>query len=262
MLDLSIVVISWKMRELLRQLLLSIKEQTKGVSYELIVVDNNSQDGTADMVRTLVPDAVLIRNFENRGVAPARNQGFSKAKGRYIVTLDADMVLRENSLKAMTDFMDATPDAGICSCKLVFPDNAVQLNARRFPTPMSFAMRRLDFLSLARQSKVLRDHEMAEWDRSDTRAVDYVIGACQMIRKEAMEKVGMLDENIFYGPEDVDFCLRMNRGGWKVYYFPYTSIIHYEQRITKKKLFSKLSWMHLKGVIYLFMKYRGRLTKN
>ncbi|MEO8168762.1 MAG: glycosyltransferase, partial [bacterium] len=99
-----------------------------------------------------------------------------------------------------------------------------------------------------------------EWDRSDTRQVDYVIGACQLIRREAMDQVGQLDEAIFYGPEDLDYCLRMQRKGWKVYYLATVRIIHFEQRITRKKIFTKMTFLHLKGILYLFWKYRGKLS--
>ena len=260
MLDVSIVVISWNMRAMLAELLGSLVRHTKGVKYEVIVVDNFSVDGTAEMVKTSFPKFQLIRNGVNRGVAAARNQGFRVAKGRYVLTLDADMILTENSLKKLVRFMDRTPDAGICGCRLVFPDGTLQPSARRFPTPLSFLMRRLDFLGFARNSRTLRNHEMAEWDRSETRRVDYVIGACQMIRREAMEAVGELDEHIFYGPEDVDYCLRMSRKNWSVYFCSESSIIHYEQRATRKQLFSSLSLRHLQGVAYLFWKHKGKLA--
>ncbi len=256
---LSIVIITWNMRRMLEDLLASILRYTEGITYELIVVDNNSGDGTAAMVRARFPEARLIENDRNRGVAAARNQAFRIAQGRYVVTLDADMVLRENSLQKLVEFMVRTPDAGIVGCKLIFPDGTVQPSARKFPTPSAFLFRRLQFLHFIRNSRTLRNHEMADWDRSDTRPVDYVIGACQLIRREAMDRVGLLDEAIFYGPEDIDYCLRMYQHGWKVYYFPHTSIVHFEQRITKKKLLSKLSWLHLKGVLYLFRKHDWKL---
>jgi N-acetylglucosaminyl-diphospho-decaprenol L-rhamnosyltransferase len=260
--DLSIVIITWNMRKMLEDLLDSIRRHTEGISYELIVVDNHSGDGTAEMMRERFPDARLIENPENRGVAAARNQAFRIAEGRYLVTLDADMVLRENSLRQLVRFMDETPDAGLVGCKLTFPDGSIQPSSRRYPTPLSFLLRRLEFIPFVRNSKTLRNHEMAEWDRGDTRPVDYVIGACQLIRREAMDRVGLLDENIFYGPEDVDYCLRMYQHGFKVYYYPHTSIVHFEQRITKKKFFSRLTWLHLKGVVYLFRKHHGRLQPN
>jgi hypothetical protein len=241
-------------------MLASIRRQTSGVFYELIVVDNNSQDGTRELVEQEYRDAVLIKNSKNLGVAAARNQALRIAKGRYIITLDADMLFIDNSLLKLVEFMDKTPDAGLCGAKLTFPDGRVQPSGRRFPSVWAFLMRRLEFMSFARNSKILRWHEMAEWDRSDTRPVDYVIGACQCIRREAMKNVGLLDEKIYYGPEDVDYCLRMYRNGWKVYYCPFTSIIHYEQRATKKKIFTKLTFMHFKAVLYFFWKYRGKIN--
>jgi hypothetical protein len=262
MLDLSIVIISWKMRQMLHDLLCSIKQHTAGISYEVIVVDNNSQDGTAEMVRTKFPEAALIENPVNRGVAPSRNQGLRRARGRYVLILDADMLIVENAFKEMIAFMDRTPEAGICGCKLISPDNTVQPSARRYPSPLAFLLRRLAFLPFARNSAVLQYHEMLDWDRTDTRDVDYVIGACQLIRREALEKVGYLDENIFYGPEDIDYCIRMYRNGWKVYYYPYVKIVHYEQRITKKRVFSRISLLHLLGIAYLFRKYGGRLSRT
>jgi N-acetylglucosaminyl-diphospho-decaprenol L-rhamnosyltransferase len=260
MLDLSIVIISWKMKSMLGEMLKSIMMNTNGISYELIIVDNNSQDGTSEMIEKEYQDAVLIKNSENIGVAPARNQAIRIAKGRYIVTLDADMLFIDNSLMKLVEFMDKTPDAGLCGAKLIFPDGRVQPSGRRFPNLLAFLLRRLEFMSIARNSKILRWHEMAEWDRSDVRQVDYVIGACQCIRREAMNKIGLLDEKIFYGPEDIDYCLRMHQNGWKVYYYPFTSIIHYEQRLTKRKFFTKLTFLHFKAVIYIFWKYKGKIS--
>lgn len=257
--DVSVVIISWNMKPMLRDLLFSIYERSEGVRYEVIVVDNASADGTAEMVTAEFPNVRLVRNTENRGVAPARNQAYKLATARYIMSIDADMLLTENSLKKLTEFMDAHPEVGLCGAKLVSPTGELQPSCRRFPTPFTQLLRRLPQIRPIRSIPALRYHEMRDWDRREIREVDYVIGACQFIRRRAMEKVGMLDEAIFYGPEDVDYCLRMKRAGWKVYYFPHTSIIHYEQRATKRNLFSILSLRHLIGVIYLYRKYGWRL---
>lgn len=261
MIDVSIVIVTWKMKEVLHDLLASLKEHVKGVTYEVIVADNASHDGTVEMIRSEFPDAVLIENDRNRGVSGARNQGFARARGRYIQILDADMVLRENSIRKLIEFADAQLDAGVTACKLTFPDGTLQPSCRHYPTPMSFLMRRLAGCRFAQESRALRHHEMADWDHGETRDVDYVIGACQLIRREALEQVGALDEKIFYGPEDIDFCLRMYRKGWRVYYYPYTAIIHYEQRMTKKKVFTRITFLHLRGLAYLYWKYGGRLSR-
>ena len=262
MIDLSIVIITWKMKELVIALLRSIKEHTKGLSYEFIVVDNHSKDGTVELIQSEFPTVLLIKNSSNRGVSAARNQAFKVAQGRYIQLLDADMLLVENSLKKMFGFMERMPDAGVCGSKLVYAGGEIQLNCRRFPTVSAHLMRRLDFLAFARNSKSLRMHTMADLSHDEIMEVDYVIGACQMIRREVFDEVGLLDENIFYGPEDLDFCLRVHQHGWNVYYFPHTKIIHYEQRLTKKKYFSTLSARHLMGLFYLYWKYQGKISRD
>jgi N-acetylglucosaminyl-diphospho-decaprenol L-rhamnosyltransferase len=258
--DLSVVIITWKMKELLGPLLRSIDEYTEGIDYDVIVVDNCSDDGTVEMIESEFPTVTLIKNNTNRGVAAARNQGLRIAEGRYVQLLDADMLLLENSFKAMVNFMDETPDAGVCGSKLIYPNGDIQLNCRRFPRVSVHLLRRLEFLPVARNSEALRLHTMTDWEHDEIRQVDYLIGACQMIRREALEEVGLLDEHIFYGPEDLDFCLRSHQRGWNVYYFPHTKMIHYEQRVTKKKYLSTLSFKHLFGVFYLYWKYQGKLT--
>ncbi len=259
--DVSLVIISWRMKEMLRELLRSVVNMTTGITYEVIVIDNDSRDGTAEMISAEFPHFILVRNTENRGVAPARNQGFRISRGRYVVTLDADMVLREDSLKKLADFMDANPCVGLAGCKLTTSAGEVQLNAKRYPTPWVLPLRRLSGWKWAKNSRALRYHEISDWDRSDTREVDYVTGACQFIRKSAMDEVGYLDEGIFYGPEDLDYCIRMRRGGWKVFFLAEASIIHYEQRATKRNVFSRLALIHLLGVVYLFWKYKGNLSR-
>jgi GT2 family glycosyltransferase len=260
MIDVSVVIISWKMKEMLLVMLKSIQQYTHGISYEIIAVDNSPMDGTSEEVKKNFPDVQLITNNKNKGVALARNQAYRAAKGRYVASLDADMALTENSLKTMTEFMDAHPEAGLCGCRLVFPDGTVQPSSRRFPTLTAQVMRRLHFFKFARNSQALSDYEIPDWDRSDIRRIDYIIGACQFIRRSAMKQIGFLDEKFFYGCEDVDYCLRAVKANWKIYHVGSTKIIHYEQRITKKIIFSKLSYLHLKSVIYLYRKYGWKLN--
>jgi GT2 family glycosyltransferase len=259
MLDVSIIIITYRMREMLREVMHSILQRSTGFTYEMIVVENASEDGTLEMLHAEFPDAIVIANTENRGVAPARNQGFAIAHGRYVVTLDADMIFLDNALKVLADFMDAHPRTGLAGCTLVSTEGEIQPSARRTPTALTFLLRRLSFIGVVRNSRALRWHEMTEWDRQDTRPVDYVIGACQFIRREAMDQIGPLDEHIFYGPEDLDYCLRMRMAGWEVWFVSGTRIVHYEQRITKRKLLSRLTWLHFKGILYLFRKYRWKL---
>lgn len=259
--EVSIVIISWKMKELLEKMLESLVNFTTNLNFELIIIDNNSQDGTAEMIEQNYPDAVLMKNQENRGVAPARNQGLKIAKGKYILILDADMELVENSVYKMFNFMENNPDVGLCGSKLIDTDHNLQFTCKRFPTFFSLLFRRLDSFQFIKNSKTLTDHIMSDWDHKDIREVDYVIGACQFFRREMIDKIGYYDEHIFYGPEDLDYCLRVWRAGYKVKYFPETFIFHHEQRITKKKLFSSISRKHFKGIYYIFKKYNFKLTR-
>ncbi len=257
--DVSIVIISWKMRELLKRCLETIHFYTENVNYEIIVIDNNSQDGTAEMIEENFPHIKLIKNSQNRGVAPARNQGIKEAKGDYILILDADMELVENSIKHLFDFMQNYYDAGIVGCKLVDFNFNVQYSCKKFPTLLAFLFRRLEWIDFIKNSKTLKEHTMKDWDHNEIRTVDYLIGACQFLRKKVVDEIGMYDDKIFYGPEDIDFCLRIWKAGWKVYYYPFTKIIHHEQRITKKNFFSIISFKHFAGIFYLYKKYNYKI---
>lgn len=257
--EVSIVIISWKMRDLLERMLKSLYNFTTELNFEVILIDNNSSDGTIEMIENEFPSIKLIKNSENRGVAPARNQGLEIASGKYVVILDADMELVENSIIQLREFMERNPDCGLVGCKLVDTEGNLQFSCKRFPNVTAFLHRRLEVFSFFKNSKTLKHHTIQEWDHNSVKEVDYLIGACQFIRKDALDQIGFYDDKIFYGPEDIDFCLRMWRAGWKVMYYPFTRIIHHEQRITKQNYFSVLSLKHLKGIFYIFKKYNWKL---
>lgn len=257
--DVSIIIISWRMRHLLEKCLITLYQFTTDLEYEIILIDNNSSDGTIEMVEENFPNVHLIKNIENRGVAPARNQGLKLAKGKYILILDADMELIENSLLKLYQFMEEHSECGMVGAKLVDSKKNLQYSCKRFPSVTTLILRRLEHFSIVKRSGILKYHLMKEWRHDSIREVDYLIGACQFIRRDIIDKVGFYDDKIFYGPEDIDFCLRIWKSGWKIYYFPFTEIIHYEQRITKKNPFSFISLKHLFGVIYIFRKYHGNL---
>ena len=261
MIDVSIVVITWNMSKLLSQLLSTVKNFTDGLKYEIIIIDNNSVDDTISMIETNYPDVILIQNDKNRGVAPARNQGLKIAKGDYILILDADMELVENSISKLFDFMEDKKNCGLVGSKLIDTHGNLQYSCKRFPTFLSLIYRRLENFDFVKNSKIYKNHIMADLNHNDVKKVDYVIGACQFFRRKIIEQIGFYDENIFYGPEDLDFCLRVWKAGWDVYYFPFTKIIHHEQRITKKNIFSAITLKHIKGILYIFGKYKGKLTR-
>lgn len=252
---LSVVVISWKMRDLLARMLETLYRYTDSVPFEVICVDNGSGDGTSEMVAERFPAVRLLRNEKNLGVAPARNQGLRMAQGRHVAILDADLELVEDALGPLVEFLEVHPRAGIVGSKLVFPDGTVQFNAKRFPGLFALLARRLSFMNLIDGGRALSQHEMRDWNRGDTREVDYLIGACQVFRRELLDQIGCLDEAIFYGPEDIDFCLRARRAGWQVWYRHDVRIIHHEQRLTKRNPLSKISRKHYVGLLHFFSKH-------
>ncbi len=259
--DISIVIISWKMKDLLQSCLQSIYKFTSGVKFEIIVIDNNSLDGTSEMIQSEFSDVILIKNSENRGVAPARNQGMAIAKGKYVLILDADVELIENTILKLYEYMESDPECGVVGSKLVSTDRELQFSCKRFPNLLSFIFRRLEHFDLIKNSKTLRYHTMKDWDHKEIKEVDYLIGACQFIRADVIKKIGMYDDKIFYGPEDIDFCLRIWKSGWKVMYYPHTQIVHHEQRITKKNIFSSISLKHFIGILYIYRKYKFKISK-
>jgi N-acetylglucosaminyl-diphospho-decaprenol L-rhamnosyltransferase len=246
----SIVILTWNSRALLDACLAALPAATAQVASEVIVVDNGSRDGTAELLDRH-PEIVTIRNASNRGVAPGRNQGLRAARGEFAALLDVDTVPAPGAFATLVGRLRARPEVGLVGPKLVDPDGQLQYSCRRFPTLLDKVCRRLP----ARIGRGLVDDvELRWWDHARVRTVDYVIGACQVIRRTALDEVGLLDEHIFYGPEDVDLCLRMHRAGWEVEYVPEAVVMHLERRITRK-LWSSLTARHVYGLGYFFWKH-------
>ena len=260
--NVSIIIITWKMRDLLQKCLSSIYEYTKGISFELIVIDNFSNDGTIGMIEQNFPDIKLIKNKENKGVAPARNLGMKIAQGKYILILDADMELIEDSVSKLYAFMQSNESCGISGAMLNDSDGNLQWSCKQYPTFLALVFRRLEKFTFIRNSRTLIQHTLSDWAHDEAKAVHYVIGACQFISRSLVEQIGYYDDKIFYGPEDIDYCLRAWHAGWEVWYYPFTKIFHHEQRITKQKFFSKISAKHFLGISYLFRKYHWKLSRD
>lgn len=238
-----------------------------GVDYEIIMVDNGSTDGTVALLRQYESTDVRLHcNDKNLGVAAARNVGLQKAAGKLLWLLDIDTVVNRDAWLGLSSFMDTHGDCGVCGCKLVSRSGEVQDSCRRLPSVRhkllnvvvslcgrSPVFKRLGNWAMRRNEKQYYHRQMLT---SDPFEVEYVIGACQLLRSEAVRETGLLDERIFYGPEDADYCLRLSKKGWKIYYLPYCSFIHDYQRMTNKRLLTPMGWRHLKALVYFFVKHR------
>ncbi len=212
------------------------------------------------MIKNEFPNVIVIKNEKNFGVAPARNQGMKIAKGKYNLILDADVELIENSILKLYKFMEENPETGMLGAKLIDNIGNLQFSCKRYPSILALIFRRLENFKAIKNSSILNYHIMKDWNHQSIKDVDYLIGACQFIRKKTIDEIGLYDDKIFYGPEDIDYCIRIWRANFKVKYYPLTKIIHHEQRITQKKIFSAISIAHLKGIIYIFIKYKGKLS--
>lgn len=258
MIKASIVILTWNSTDLLRGCLQSLVAALTRYPYEVIVVDNGSRGYTPASLRLEFPWMQLLVNRENRGVAPGRNQGICVAHGEYIILLDDDTVVDPDAFDRLISYLDTHPRVGLCAPKLVGDDGQLHLTCRYYPTLLDKLARQVP---CARAQRLRRETELANWDHNSIRAVDYVIGACQVVRREALIAVGLLDEKIFYGPEDVDFCLRLRQAGWQVIYNPEAVVIHKERRVARS-FFSGLSWKHMWGISYYFWKHGYLLSRR
>lgn len=247
----SIVILTWNSQEVIDGCLSSLAQGILSYPFEVIVVDNASSDQTLSLIQERYPWVRILRNRMNRGVAPARNQGMRVARGEYIIILDDDIIVHRGALDHLIAYMENHREVGLCGPQLTSFEGHRQLSCRLFPTLSYKLVRRLPF-GLAQN--MTRAVEMADWDHATIREVDYMIGACQVIRQAALTEVGLLDEHIFYGPEDVDLCLRLHKAGWCVVYNPEAVVMHRERRVTRS-LFSFLGYKHMRGLLYYFWKH-------
>jgi hypothetical protein len=251
MLDLSIIILSYKSKEFLKELLSSILTSKTRYSFEIIIVDNDSKDGTAEWakeqiydLRLKIKDFILIRNT-NTGFAAGNNLGIRQAQGKYILLLNPDTKLGPATLETMLDFMEHRPEVGISGCKLIKPDGKLDLACRRrFPNPWN------SFQRLFLQDN--RNYNYADMDENQEMEVDSVVGAFMLIRRVLMEKIGLLDEDFFMYGEDLDYCFRCREAGFKVWYYPKTLATHYKGESSKIISFQALRWFH--DSMWLFYK--------
>jgi hypothetical protein len=198
------------------------------------VVDNASSDDSVEKVKRRHPGAKLIVNGENLGFAAANNQALRLASGRYVLLLNPDTVLRRDTIRTMVEFLDEHPDAGGAGCKVINPDGSLQLACRRgFPTPGVAFFKMVGLSGLFPKSRTFGAYNLTYLDPDSVTEVDAISGSFMMLRKEALDRVGFLDEAFFMYGEDLDICYRIKRAGWKIYYVPLTEIIHFKGESAK-----------------------------
>ncbi|OGC13395.1 hypothetical protein A3D23_04505 [candidate division WOR-1 bacterium RIFCSPHIGHO2_02_FULL_53_26] len=230
MLDLSIIIVNYNNRGFLKDCLDSIYNSTRRVSFEIIFVDNHSSDNSVEFVRHTYPKVQVIENPANFGFCRANNQGLKIYRGKYALLLNTDTVVKDGAFDRLVEFMDTHPEAGACGPKLLNTDGTPQHQGGLFNKRF--------------------------WLSKTPVAVDYVIGACLMVRREVIDKVGGLDENFFFSNEDLDWCRRLRAAGWRIYFVPEAKVTHFGG-YTIKKFNQKIFVEGFRGGLYFAKKHYG-----
>lgn len=251
MVDLSIIIVSWNVKNLLRDCLNSIFTNLDGLAVEVFVSDNASSDGSAEMVKESFPQVKLIANQTNLGFTKANNLAIKQAQGQYVLILNPDTVIQPKALSTMVRFMAENKNCGALGPKLLNPDGSLQPSCRPFPT-----------LGTQLASTLFLDGLVARgWPHDQVKEVDQPMGAALMVRKEVLDQVGLFDENIIFFYDEVDLCYRLKAAGWKIYFTPAAEIIHYQGKSFKQwKDFKKVLWgayLWRQSRNYFFQKHYG-----
>ena len=229
MVDISFIIVNWNTRDILMDCLNSIYKTVTDIDREIYVVDNNSTDGSQAAVKKGFPDVRLIENETNTGFAHANNQALSIMKGKFAILLNSDAVLKENAIRKLLTFMTSTPCAGIAGVQLLNEDGSRQNSIDNFPS-METEIFNKSILRLFFPGKYPSKNRVYQ----NPIEVDSVIGACMIVRKEAIEEVGVFDEDYFIFLEETDWCFRMYKKGWKVYHVPDAEVFHLSGYSKKK----------------------------
>lgn len=232
---LSIIIVNYNVAYFLEHCLYSVRNALKGIEAEIFVVDNNSVDNSIAMLKEKFPEVILIANKDNVGFSRANNQAIRISKGEYVLILNPDTVVEEDTFAKCISFMDSHKDCGALGVKMIDGSGKFLKESKRgFPSPWTSFCKMSGLTSLFPHSKKYANYYMGHLSEDEVNEVDILAGAYMMMRKECLNKVGLLDEDYFMYGEDIDLSYRITKGGYKNYYFPKARIIHYKGESTKK----------------------------
>jgi GT2 family glycosyltransferase len=261
--DLSIVIVNYNVKYFLEQCLHSVRKASQNISSEIFVVDNNSVDGSCAMIREKFPEVHLIENNENLGFSKANNQAIRLSVGRYILLLNPDTVIEEDTLTRCLDHMEKNPDAGALGVRMINgKGNFLPESKRSFPTPRIAFYKVFGFSRLFPKSRVFSRYHLGFMDENKTNDVEVLPGAFMMLRKTALDKVGLLDEDFFMYGEDIDISYRLMRAGFRNIYFPETTIIHYKGESTRKGSMNYVITFYRAMIIFARKHFSRKMAKS
>jgi GT2 family glycosyltransferase len=254
--DVSIIIVNWNTRELLRDCLDTIAKQTRRVSYEIIVVDNASSDGSPGMCERTFPCVKLIANAVNRGFAAGNNQGMQVASGRYVLLLNPDTVVLDGAIDRCVAYADSHPDVGVVGCQVLETDDRIQQTGFSFPSTWTLFL--VSGLSrLFPRSPLFAKPQLGWWRRDSEKDIDIVSGMFMLVRREAIRQVGGMDESYVVYAEETDWCFRFRKAGWRRAFFPEARIIHVDGGSKSTSQVSVKMWVQLQRSTMIYFKSLG-----
>lgn len=257
--DLSILIVNYNTCKLTLDCLQSVFASNTSYTFEVIVIDNHSIDSSVESISVEYPQVTLIANDDNTGFAKANNQGMEIAKGRYILLLNSDTIIREDTLQTMILFMDENPTIGASGCKVILPDGTLDKACKRgFPTPSASFYYAFGLSRLFPDRPKYNQYQLGHLDPDQEYPVDCLVGAFMMVRRETMEQVGGLDETFFMYGEDIDWCYRIKQAGWGIYYYPRTTIIHYKGGSARRRPTRIIYEFHRAMVVFHHKHYKDQ----
>ncbi|MDP4086260.1 MAG: glycosyltransferase family 2 protein [Bacillota bacterium] len=244
--DLSIIIVNYNTKKLTMECIESVYNATTGINgFEIFLVDNASTDGSVEAIKKAFPNVCFIENDKNVGFSKANNQAIKVSKGRYILLLNSDTIVVENTLFDMIRFMDSFPDTGASGCKVILPTGNLDMACHRgFPTPSASFYYFLGLDKRYPNNPKYTGYHLNHLDMNEVHEVDCLVGAFIMVRRKVINEVGLLDETYFMYGEDIDWCYRIKEAGWKIYYNPHVKITHYKGASSRKKPFKIIFEFH------------------
>jgi len=249
---LSIILVNWNTKDLTCGALASVFAQTRGFDFEVIVVDNNSEDGSVDMIKKDFPNVVLIENKDNRGFGKANNQGLAIARGEYLMFLNTDILLVNNAINLLVNYLDQHLDVMMVGPRLLNKDMSFQHACRRnLPNPLNSFFHLFGLVKIFTHNKTVNKYKQFDVDPEVTGPTEAISGAAMMFRRRVYEEVGGFDERFFMYGEDLDFCKRIFDRGWLIVYFSNAKIIHFGgQSSGKRKAQSLINFYEAMWIYY------------
>jgi GT2 family glycosyltransferase len=259
--DLSIIVLNYKTRDLTLACLQSVFSSATSYIFEVILIDNASNDGIIPAANEQYPQVLCIANTDNVGFSRANNQGIRIAKGRYVLLLNSDTIVEPDTLDVMLHFMEEKPAIGASGCKIVLPDGSLDKACKRgFPTPSASFYYAFGFSKLFPKIPRFNQYQLGYLSPDEEYPIDSLVGAFMLIRREAIEQVGMLDEEFFMYGEDIDWCYRIKEAGWVNYYYPRAQIVHYKGASSRRKPFKIIYEFHRAMILFHNKHYRKKYS--